>query len=217
MDWHAILKDFAAPTVALIAVIVTGSFAFAGLKTFDRWKREKLEEKRIDVAIEALAIGYEAQLVFEVIRSRLLRASEYSDMKIDGMAAGSDQLSQQLSGPYVILKRLEAQQPFFNKALTVEPKFVALFGRDKEEVFERLLLARRQLISTAEALIADYRTELDPGDTGGRTQRVKWRKQIFASPGTLDPEDEVGKLLQKFQDEIEKLCRPIVDRSFKQL
>jgi hypothetical protein len=48
-----------------------------------------------------------------------------------------------------------------------------------------------------------------------RNQRVKWRKQIFASPGTVDPEDDDGKLLQQFRGEIEELCRPIVDRSFK--
>jgi hypothetical protein len=74
--------------VALIGVIVTGSFAFAGLKTFNRWRREKLEEKRIDVAIEALAIGFEALVVFDDIRSRFVKASEYADMKNDGLRTG---------------------------------------------------------------------------------------------------------------------------------
>jgi hypothetical protein len=49
--------------------------AIVGLRTFGKWKREKIEEKRIDVAIEALAIAYEAQLVFERIRSRIVRAN----------------------------------------------------------------------------------------------------------------------------------------------
>jgi hypothetical protein len=40
MGWYHILKDFAAPAVALVGVGVTAGFAFAGLKTFDRWKRE---------------------------------------------------------------------------------------------------------------------------------------------------------------------------------
>jgi hypothetical protein len=50
---------------------------------------------------------------------------------------------------------------------------------------------------------------------GIRTKRVKWRKQIFATSGIVDPNDEVGKLLQQFQNEIEKLCAPIVRRPFK--
>jgi hypothetical protein len=76
------------------------------------------------------------------------------------------------------------------------------------------LTARQRVIVTAEALIDDSRIELDPDDKEGRERRVKWGKQIFASPGRVDEEDEVGKLLQQFCDEIERLCRPIVDRTF---
>jgi hypothetical protein len=209
MGWYEILKDFSAATVALIGVIVTGCFAFTGLRTFDRWKREKLEEKRIDVAIDALAIGFEASVVFDEIRSRFLRVYESADLTIDGA-------SKQQRSLYAVLKRVEAKQPFFDKALSLEPKFVAVFGRDKDGIFELLFSARRQVIVTAETLIEDYRIGLPelPENAETRAQRVKWRKQIFASPGTVDPEDEVGKLLQRFRDEIGKLCRPIVNRSF---
>jgi hypothetical protein len=201
MDWYGILKDFAAPTVALIGVGVTGSLAYAGLKTFDRWKREKLEENRISVALDALAISFEASHVFDEI----IKSYEYEDMKIDG--AGVEQ-----RGPYAILKRMQAKQPFFDKALSVEPKFLAVFGRDKNAIFERLFSARWKVIVSAETLIDDNRS---PENNEVRMERVKWRKQIFASPGTVDSEDEVGKLLQQFQNEIEEFCAPIVHRRFK--
>lgn len=197
---YAILKDFAGPVIALGGITVTGYFACAGLRTFDRWKQEKLEEKRIDVAIDALAIGVESRHVFDYIRSRF----RTGDMK-----SGDDQ------GFYAVLKRNQAQQPFFDKVLALEPKFVAVFGPDKEKIFERLFSARQQVIVTAEALIEDYNFQLEPANKESREQRVKWHKQIFASRQTVDPEDEVGKLLQQFRGEIEELCRPIVDRSFK--
>src|SRR5262249_44752152 len=110
---------------------------------------------------------------------------------------------------------VEKQQPFFDKASALEPKFVAVFGRDKATIFERLFSARQQVMTFTEALIDDYRMGLAAENSEVRNQRVKWRKQIFASRGTVDPEDDVGKLLQQFRDEIEELCRPIVDRSFK--
>ena len=144
MDWYGILKDFAAPTVALIGVIVTASFAYAGLKTFDRWKREKLEENRISVALDALAISFEASLVFDEIRSRFLRTYEYADPNIPGAGEQQPGLVNESAGPYAVLKRVEAKQPFFDKALLLEPKFLAVFGRDKTAIFERLFSARRQ-------------------------------------------------------------------------
>ena len=67
------------------------------------------------------------------------------------------------------------------------------------------------MIVAAETLIEDIQSLVPES----RTQRVKWRKQIFASPGIVDPDDEVGKLLQQLQNEIEKLCAPIVRRPFK--
>lgn len=105
MCWYEILKDFTTPAVALIGLFVTGYFAYAGLRTFDRWKQEKLEEKRIDVAIDALAIGFEAAVVFDEIRSRSLKIHEYADLK----TAGDDQPSRQQRGPLAILKRLETR------------------------------------------------------------------------------------------------------------
>lgn len=116
---------------------------------------------------------------------------------------------------HAVLKRVEVQQPFFDRVLVLEPKFVAVFGRHTATIFKRLFFARQQVIITAEALIDDYRIKLDPENSEAGKQRTKWRKQIFASQEIVDPEDEVGKLLQQFRSEIEELCRPIVDRSFK--
>jgi hypothetical protein len=206
MDWYAIVKDFAAPVVGLLGISVTGYFACAGLRTFDRWKREKLEEKRIDVAIDALALAFESQVVFDYIRARLTRLYD--------VPIGNDRHIQEYS-LRAVLKRVEERQPFFDRALMLEPKFVAVFGRDKATIFEHLFSARHQVMTFTEALIDDYRTEIDPENMEARKQPVKWRKQISASPGIVDPEDEVGKLLQQFRSEVEELCRPIVDRSFK--
>lgn len=198
---YEILKDFALPAVALISL-------FVGLNTFSRWKRERLEEKRIDVAIEALAIAFEACSAFDIIRARLIKRYETDQLRTThGIHTEEHTI-------LALLKRVEAQQPFFDKALALEPRFVAVFGTNA--TFERLFAARREVIVTADAFLFDLRTELEPVDTEARAQRVKWRKQLFASPGVVDVEDEVGKTLQRFRDDIEKLCRPIVQHTFDQ-
>jgi hypothetical protein len=215
-DWliahYDVLKDFAGSAVAACALIATTTLAIAGLRTFGRWKREKIEEKRIEIAIEALAIGYEAQLVFERVRSRIVRDFESEDI---GRNSGDtivvkDDLRR---GPYAVLKRLEASQDFFDRVYKLEPQFVAVFGAAAEAVFDLLQKARRQVETTAEALIDEYSVEHED-DEEGRERRRKWRTNIFASPSVSDENDEVGKLLKRFRQEIERLCRPIVEREF---
>lgn len=214
------MKDFAAIAVALFGVIVTGGLGLWGVRSFDRWKREKIEEKRIDLAIEALAIGFKAHVVFDDIRSRFAQKSYGDVVRVEAEDVISTAYHHRQQDYNEVLRRVEAKQPFFDEVLTIEPKFIALFGRDKEAIFKRLFRARHLIINAIDVL-----SELngaDPDATEAREERVKLRKRIFASSGTLDPEDtlgpkdEVGKLLQEFRDEIEKLCGPIVDRSFKQ-
>ena len=43
--------------LTVIDFAITTFIAYAGFKTFDKWKREQLEERRIDIALEALALA----------------------------------------------------------------------------------------------------------------------------------------------------------------
>ena len=83
-DWFHLhyqpLKDFVPSIVALLGLGLTAVIAIAGFKSFGRWKREKIEERRIEVALDALAIAYEARFRFESIRSRFTRKHEYADI-----------------------------------------------------------------------------------------------------------------------------------------
>ena len=58
-DWflahYEVLKDFAGPVVSLLGIVAASVAAICGFRSFERWKREQLEERRIDVALEGLA------------------------------------------------------------------------------------------------------------------------------------------------------------------
>src|SRR5260370_41072365 len=97
VEHYDVLKDFAAPAIASAAFVVTTILAIAGLKTFDRWKREKVEERRIETAIDALALAYESKIVFRSIRSPHSNQLEHKNMDLKEGESDNDR---QLRGAY---------------------------------------------------------------------------------------------------------------------
>ena|ERR1700738_2899485 len=71
-----------AQLLTIIGFIITISIVTRGFRTFERWKREKLEERRIDTAIEALALAYESKFIFDHIRSEMSFGYEWQDMPL---------------------------------------------------------------------------------------------------------------------------------------
>jgi hypothetical protein len=58
--------------LTVIGMAITTTIALAGFRTFGRWRREKIEERRIELALEALSLAYESKAVFGHIRSPLI-------------------------------------------------------------------------------------------------------------------------------------------------
>ena len=167
-DWfhlhYQLLKDFVPSIVALLGLGLTAVIAIAGFKSFGRWKREKIEERRIEVALDALAIAYEARFRFESIRSRFTREDEYEDIdepsKGDAFVVITHREGQR--SPYAVLKRMDNNHKFFERVFDIEPKFMAIFGAETEEIFAELYDAKRTVETAAEALYEEARIEHDP-------------------------------------------------------
>ena len=101
------------PLLTVVGFFVTIGIAYFGFRTFERWKREKIEEKRIDIAIEALELAYECQEVFEMIRNPGTLGSEYADMP---RRDPEDDREWSQRGPfYAILKRVQDRADFFER------------------------------------------------------------------------------------------------------
>lgn len=91
--------------------LFTISIAVGGFRTFNRWKREKIGEKRIDIAIEALALVYESKFIFDHIRSEMSFPYEWQDMP-EGY--GSVEQRSARGQFYAVLKRISAQKEFLS-------------------------------------------------------------------------------------------------------
>lgn len=191
---------------------LTGYIGFQGLRTFERWRREKIEEKRIEIAIDALAAGYKSKYVFEYIRGPLMQAYEYQDMPEE--LGETDAERTRRGGIYAVQKRIERNKDFFDHVWELQPKFMAVFGQGTEQIFWLLHTARRDIEVACNMTL--WMKEPDRESKEDRDLWVQMRQDIWSSTGASAKEgDRVGRKLEEFRSRIEALCRPIVDRELK--
>src|SRR5260370_25608846 len=196
--------------LTIIGFIITIVIAVGGFRTFARWKREKIEENRIDTAIDALAVVYESKIIFDHIRSEMSFPYEWKDM-LQGYGSEEERRAR---GPfYAILKRIEAQKEFFERAWKIQVRCTALFGPNVEEVFLLMHRARREIEVSAEMLWHDPRPSVatpDNLETWNRFSADVWPSYESRAKGG----DRVGHQLSEFRAKMSSLCRPIIHRDY---
>jgi hypothetical protein len=166
-------------------------------RSFEKFKREKIEERRIDVAIDALTLAYEARFVFDAIRSRLIREHEWANAKEDsglGDALGPVSLRVGQRGPYAVLKRIDNNEAFFKKVEILEPKFMAVFGAKTEEIFTLIYDSRSRISGAAEVIFDLMRVEVDRDDPQVRDELVELRRTVFGSKEKEDDDKTENRL-----------------------
>jgi hypothetical protein len=177
-----------------------------GLRTLNRWRREKIEEKKIDLAMDAISLAYEAKGVFEGIRSPLVSTSEWDDMEV---VPGEEQRERDRRGSYYArMKRLQFHREFFVRAYAMQPRCRALFGVEAENAFNKMHKARRAIEVACEMLTHDIKRPEDDEALWFQL-RADILGGSFASkakePGRVD------KMLEEFRGEVERLCRPSLE------
>lgn len=198
--------------LTIVGFVITVTIAVSGFRTFGRWKRELLESKRIEIALEALALAYESKYVFESIRSPMSFGYEWADMP---SRAGENESARNSRGAfYAIRKRVFDRKDFFEGVIKLQPKMMAMFGTAVEEPFMQLHRARREVEVASEMLEKDAAR----GHTMEQGLREQLEADIWSGYGeaieTRDG-DKVGRKVQEFVDGVERLCRPIVDEQYQ--
>jgi hypothetical protein len=199
------------PLLTIIGMVITTTIAIAGFRSFNRWKREQIEEKKIELALEALSLAYESKAVFGHIRSPVLYKSEGDD--VPDMAGESPEHKRQRGAFFGVLQRIEAANDYFKRILALQPKFIALFGDRTEEIFDQLHKARRDIAATASVMVFDSEP-FDRTDPAYKEEMNERRATVFGPRGR-GAADPVAEKLDDFRKRIDALCRPVVDRTYK--
>jgi hypothetical protein len=183
-----------------------------GFRTFERWKREKIEEKKIDIAFDALAMSYESKCIFENIRSPMSFGYEWKDMP---RLVGDDDAAWNRRGPfYAVGQRVKSNKEFFNRVFTLQQRCMAAFGPDSEDIFMLLHKSRREIEVSSEMLAwKAYNHEgVEPDHNEAFYEQC--RRDIWEVGDFQREKDKVGQRLIEFRSRMEKLCRPIIDREY---
>lgn len=192
-------------------LFLSASIAFLSFRTFNRWKLEKLEERRIEIAFDALTIAYQTRSVFQHIRSPLTANHELDEV------SGNDE-SKRRQGQYLVaLKRIAKNKDFFERVWHLQPKCMAVFGRQIDDTFMKLHKARRHIEVAAEMLAV---RAIDPDiglhqDDSTRKLYHQLRLDIWDQQSSEANDDRVGKMLKEFETELENVAKPIVDKKYK--
>lgn len=194
--------------LTILGFLITICIAIGGFRTFDRWKIEQIEERKIDVALNALSIAYESKFVFEAIRSPMSFPYEWKDMP--RRDSENDDSWNHRGSFYAVLKRIEQNKEFFDRLWSLQPRFMAFFGQETESTFLKLHQARR-FIEVSGQMLA-WRMN-DRHDDNSVRQREQMEADIWNGLDEVYPNtNRVSTRLADFRIEIEGLCKPVITR-----
>jgi hypothetical protein len=112
---------------------------------------------------------------------------------------------------YAVINRVQRHVGFFERVLALQPKFMAVFGRETDAVFMKLYRARNNIQAAIDVLMMTEDPRPDEADMVAQP-----RSDIFNSKGPKVKEPErTKKLVAEFRDDVERICAPLVNREFK--
>ena len=185
------------PWVEIVGVIEKlGGILLVGIAIYglNRWRREHVGRKRIDLAEETLAIFYEVSEVLDDIRSRM--ASEDEGVGEDG----------QYSVSRMIRTRFASRQELFNRMYALRYRFMSTFGKAAAEPFEKLHTASAKVRAAAKVL-----ARLEHRGSHAKADEAAYEKldaQVF---GGAD-QDEISERIDKAVESMEAFCRNTITK-----
>jgi hypothetical protein len=196
--------------LTIIGFLITIGIALGGFETFGRWRRQKIEERRIDLAFEALSLAHESTFVFGRIRNLHGFEGEWKNMPIKEGESQEDRNSR--GGSYAILRRLNADANYFERVGLFQPKAIAAFGATAEAAFAHLTKAH-DLVNDA-AIQFTWQLPVNPEKKSKEDFAMRMRLRGHLWAGFQEP-DIVEQELVAFRSTMEDLFRPVIERQFR--
>jgi len=133
--------------IKAISIISASLVAIYGLNS---WRRELRGKKRIELAEETLALFYQA---FDAINyMRFPGSFGYEGKSREKEEGESDDVKKARDNAYVLIERYKPYVEIFSRIQSLRYRFMAIFGKDCGEPFERIRKLVNRLFLSARRL-----------------------------------------------------------------
>lgn len=192
--------------------IAAGAFiAWRGLRT---WRQEQIERRQCELGEEALALMYEANDVFSAIRSPWSRTGEGSSRQRDENETEDERRAR--DDAYIPIERMNAHQAFFERVISVRPRFRAIFGRKTDKPLTEILKIRND-IGLAVGMLSRLEGREPPKDEGRLQRHLERIEKYEAIKWAIEDEaqDEIERRLLSATNQIEKMVEPLLSSRYR--
>jgi len=194
--------------LASIATIIASVTVVYGIKT---WHKEFIGKRQIELAEDTLTLFYEAQDAIQYIRSMFGHSGEGEKRKPE-LGETSDE-TRILNQAFVPIERYNANRETFNKIGTLQYRFMARFGKDASQPFEKILKIKNELLMAAR-LVGEYNIDVHhsrvPPDSKEKELITPYKRIIRWDQSEDDP---TNLKVKEAIEEIENICTPIINKS----
>jgi len=191
--------------LSYIAVIAASLAAIVGVIA---WRHEFKGKRDIELAEDVLCLFYRAERAIEAIRCPGSYASE-GQTRTPEESERSEQ-KQARDQAHVVVKRIQDHGEILDQLYTLRFRFMARFGRDRAKPFDEMRDVVIKIRVSAMCLAVLWADRLRRGnDTkDGTEKQIEKHEAVIWSSGVKDPMESGVK---RIVEEIEAICRPIID------
>ena len=198
--------------------------AHKGSDTFKQWRRQKNEERRIELAELVLTLAYKLRRAIEGIRSPAMWAEELDvtneNLRKNGLI--NDQTPEGhksiLATAQATLSRSNANKPLWDALFDTMPTAKAVFGDEVEKALNAIWSTRGKLVVSAQSYARLIHQTVPRSEKENETQ-MKWRSKlegILWTGGDVwareegEPVDEIADALNGAIESLEAKLLPII-------
>ena len=192
--------------------------AHKGSDTFKQWRRQKNEERRIELAEQVMTLAYRLRRAIEGLRAEGMQPAENAEVHELLRSTGviNDQTPLEGVGKLVIaqgvMSRSNAQRALWDRLLDTMPAAKAIFGDSAETALNEFWKQRNRILVAASSYAtlasqAPARTEEREAQQDARRDRLE---AIIWLGGGADGVDAVANLVNNAIKSLEDMLLPII-------